>query len=602
MRKTKWLALLLVFTLIASLTLTACGGDDKDVSTDDTKKEDKVDDSAKDKDKKDEEKKDEEKKDDKAKAPEGYTTDTASLSKDILDDEQVLRVDLGEEPPCLDPQISTDTTSSTVLNDTLEGLIRLDHSAEVKKGSGMAKDWEISDDGKVYTFHLREATWSDGTQVTANDFEYAWKRLVDPKIASDYAVMGYNIKNAEEYFKGEITDADQIGVKAVDDKTLKVELDKADPTFLSKLQHSSFFPVRKDFVEKYGKKYASEVEYLPSNGPFKVTNWQHESKLILEKNDAYWDADSVILDKVEFSMIKQGNTRVGMYETGKLDYIGVPSQFIDKYRDELKLRTGGSCYYRFINVESEFGNSPSFRKVLRMVVDEEKISDTVDKGLAAVAYGWVPPGIPGYDGKTFREIAGEKIFKTVATGATDEDIEALMDAAAEELGVSKEDIKNHQFKYLTGQGDAYIKYSQIYQQMWKEKLGIDVKIDQATWKVRLDQMNKGDFELTSSGWGGDYNDPMTFMDLFETGNNNNDTRWNNAEYDKLIEKAKNTRDQKERIDAMAAAEKILVTDEMAIQPYNYRAGRLLQRPYVKNIVRLPVQVDSGKKWTYILKH
>ncbi|WP_425447094.1 peptide ABC transporter substrate-binding protein [Dethiothermospora halolimnae] len=592
MKKNKLLIFLLIFALVASLTLAACGEGDEDEAKDDgtTEDENKQDDVA------------DGEQDEADEGTEEFTTDTENISEDILDEEQVLRVNLGEEPPCLDPQLNTDSTSGTIINDMLEGLIRLDHTGTVKEDSGIAVDWKISEDGKEYTFNLREAQWSDGEPVTAGDFEFAWRRAVDPKLASDYAVMLYNIKNAEEYFKGEITDPEQIGVKAVDDKTLKVTLDKPDPAFLSKLQHYTFFPSRKDLVEQYGDKYASEPDYMAYNGPFYISDWRHGSKVVLSKNDKYWDSQSVLLDKVEFSIVKESNTAVGMYETGELDYIGVPSQFIDKYKDEIKLLTGGSCYYRFINVDSEYGNSPSFRKALRMAVDEQKISKALSKGMSPVAYAWVPPGIPGYGGETFREIAGEKLFETVATGATEEDLEALMDAAAEELGVSKEDLRSHQFKYLTGQGDYYVKHSQVYQQMWTDNLGINIKVDQATWKVRLDQMSKGDFELTASGWGGDYNDPMTFMDLFETGNNNNDTRWNSAEYDKLIQKAKNTTDAKERIDAMVEAEKILISDEMAIQPYSYRASRLLQRPYVKNIVRLPLQVTSGKKWAYILEH
>ena len=601
MKKSKWLVLLLVVTLIASLTLTACGGNDEDASSD-AKVEDKTDDSAKDQDedKKEEDTNKEEEKKEEAKAPEGFTTDTASLSKDILAKEQVLKVNLGEEPPCLDPQLSTDTTSSTILNDTLEGIIRMDHTGEVKKGSGMAIDWTISDDKTEYVFKLREAQWSDGKPVTAHDFEYAWKRIMSPELASDYSFMTYDIKNSEAFFKGEITDPNEIGVKAVDDHTLKVTLGKPNPTFISKLQHSTFFPARKDKYEELGDKYASEADLVPSCGPFKVAEWAHESKVVLEKNPTYWDADSVILDKIEFQIIKNSNSKVGMYETGELDYIGVPQQFIDKYIDQLELTTEAATYYRSYNTDTKYLKNEKLRKALTQAIDQTKVWETMDKGLTPVAYAWVPPGMAGYGGKTFRELAGEQLFKDIGTGASKEDVEKLLNEALDELGATKDDLSGD-LSYLIGQTDSQLKYGQIYQQYWDENLGVQIKIEQNTWKVRLDKMASGDFTITASGWIGDYNDAMTFMDLFMSDNPQNRTRWGNAEYDRLVEKAMNKFDQKERIDAMIEAEKIFM-DEMPIDPYAYGVGRLLQRPYVKNIVRLPLQVTSGKKWAYILKH
>ena len=595
MNKNKWIVLLLVFVLATSLTLAGCGSDEEVDNTDTDKPAANTDENN------DNDKKDEDKKDDTAKAPEGKTTDTASLPKDILDEKQVLSVNLGEEPPCLDPQVSTDGTSSTILNDTLEGLIRMDHTGEVKKGSGLATDWTLSDDKTVYTFKLRESNWSDGTPVTAHDFEYSWKRIMEPELASDYAFMTYDIENAEAFYKGEITDPSQIGVKALDDYTLEVTLAKPNPTFLSKLQHSTFFPSRKDKVEELGDKYASEADLVPSNGPFKVAEWKHESKLVLEKNPEYWDADSVILEKINFHIIKNSNSIVGMYETGELDYIGVPQQFIDKYIDELQLVPQAFSVYRTFNTENKYLKNKKLRNALARAIDQTKIYKTMDKGLSTAAYAWVPTGIAGYDGKTFREIAGDKLFKDIGTGYSKEDLEKLYNEALEELGATTEDISGS-LSVITGQSDSALKYVQIYQQMLESNLGLKVKIEQNTWKVRLDKQASGDFEITtSSGWIGDYNDAMTFMDLMMSDNPQNRTRWGNAEYDRLVQSAMDTFDAKERVDAMIEAEKILI-DEMPVHPYEFNTSRLLERPYVKNVVRLPLQVTSGKKWAYILKH
>lgn len=563
MRINKWITLLLLFTLLFTLLLPGCAKEPEEGEEPGVGDDGKVDD--------------------------------GKLSKN-----QVLRVNLGSEPPCLDPQLSTDTTSSEILNDTLEGLIRMDNEGVVKKDSGLAIDWKISEDGTVYTFDLKDAVWSDGTPVTAQDFEYAWKRVLDPEVASDYSFMAYDILNAEEYNKGEITDPNEIGIEAVNDKTLKVTLKAANPIFVSKLQHSTFFPSRKDLIDELGARYATEADLVPSCGPFKVAEWQHESKIVLEKNPLYWDADAVKLDRIEFLMISNSNSLMGMYETEQLDYVLVPSQFIEKYEDKLIRKNRASTGYRLFNTENTYLKNMKIRKAFRMALDMTKVYQTLAHGTTDPAFAWVPPGIPGYEGKTFREIAGEKLFDDIGTGVTKEEIQQLMQEGVDELGVTINDLQN-KFSYLTGDTDTSLKYAEVYQQMWEDNAGVTTGIEQATWKVRLDRMNNGDFTITGLGWSGDYNDAMTFMDLFLSDNPQNRSRWGNEEYDSNVQKAQVSFDQKERIDAMIAAEKILI-NEMPIAPTSYGTDLYAQRPYVKGIVRLPLQVINGKKWAYILEH
>ena len=597
MNKNGWLILMLAFTLMSSLT--TYGYNNKRISSKIKTQYEKVDREE------DENKDKQEQKDTKVKVkeksniPEGFTTDTANLSKDILAKEQVLKVNLDDEP-YLDPQLNQYEESIIIFNDILEGIIRMDQTGEVKKGSGMALDWTISEDKTEYIFKLREANWSDGKPVTAHDFEYAWKRVMSPELDSDYVFLTYDIKNAEAYFKGEITDPNEIGVKAVDDHTLKVKLEKPNSTFLSKLQHSIFFPARKDMQEKLKYRYGSAAELVPSCGPFKVSEWQYKSKIVLEKNPAYWDADSVILDKVEFQISRNVNSQIGMYETGELDYVGIPQYFADEYMDKLQLTTKSSTYYRIFNTSDKYIKNEKLRRALAQSIDRTKVYETMNKGLTPSAYGLVPPGIVGYDGQTFREIAGEKLFNDIGTGMSKEEVQKLLKEALDEVGTTKDEL-SEKLSFLTGQSDRHIEYAQIYQQMWEENLGIKVNIDQGTWRVKLDILANGDFTIGEWTRIGEYNDPMAFMGLFTSDNPQNRTRWANAEYDKLIEIAINKFDPKERIDAMVEAEKILI-DEMPIDPSSYGSSRLLQRPYVKNIVRLPLQVTSGKKWAYILKH
>ncbi len=535
-------------------------------------------------------------------APEGPDDGKDVVPGQDLAEEQVLRLISSSEPPCLDPQLSTDTTSSEILNDCLEGIIRMDEEGIPKKDSGMATNWDVSEDGLVYTFHLRDAKWTDGEPVSADDFAYAWTRVLDPDTASNYAFLAYPIKNAQAYNAREITDANELGIEVVDEKTLKVTLEKPDPIFVSKLQHSTFFPSRKDLVEKYGDEYALDVGKMEWCGPFKVTEWVHEQSIVMEKNEDYWDADTVKLERVEYTINNDSNTAVNMYETEEVDYLGVPSQFIDKYKDQALMIYQAGTRYMIFNTESEFMKNEKIRQSISRGLDRVLYNETRYKGTRPSAYAFVPPGMPGTPiAKTFREANGNELFTDMQQGGeVKSEINKLFEDGLKELGKTKDGIDN-KIEYSTTDSDAALQDAQVYQQMWKENLGIKVGIRQQTWKVHLSSIDNGDFDFGYMGWVGDYNDAMTFLDLFVTGGSFNRGKWSNSEYDALIEKANTTLDERERMQAMLDAEKILI-DEMAIAPYSYITRLVIERDYVKGIVRLPLLVSSGKKWAYILEH
>ncbi|NBI07227.1 peptide ABC transporter substrate-binding protein [Senegalia massiliensis] len=556
MKRTKLLSLLLVFVLVGSLALTACGGDDS--STDEGSKDE-------------------------------------SSSKELAE-EQVLRMNWNSEPPSLDPQISQDATSSRILIDTLDGLIRLNEEGLPEEGSAMAESWEVNEDGTEYIFKLRDAKWSDGEPVTAQDFEYSWLRGLDPKTASTYAYMLYDIVNAEAYNSGDIKDSAEVGIKAEDEKTLKVTLKSPNPAFLSKLQNSIFLPARQDKVEEWGEKYASDVEYMVSNGAFKVTEWEHENKLVMEKNDNYWDAENVTLDKVEGIMTSDPNTIINLYETGELDVINVPSQYLEKYKDDLIKSPEASTFYYTFNTENEFFKNAKIRKAFGMAIDREKIQQARTEGIVPPAWAFVPPGIPGPGDKTFREANGE-LLKDVGNGSSAEEAKKLLEEGLEEIGKTVEDMNG--IKFLTFDSENSLQRAQIWQQYWKENLGVEVGIDTATFKVKIDRENKKDFAFSYSGWVGDYNDPMTFMDMWITDGPQNTAGWSNAEYDELIKTAQTTTGE-ERMQAMMDAEKILI-DEMVVSPTDHSVKIYLQNPKVDGIVRLPLAITNGYKTAYITK-
>lgn len=504
--------------------------------------------------------------------------------------EQVLNLNLGEEPPTLDPQKATDEVSITVLNAVLEGLVRYNKDGKIEKGSGLAKDWKISDDGLTYTFYLRDAKWSDGNPITAYDFEYAWKRALDPKTGSQYAYQLYYIKGAEEYNSGKGS-ADQVGVKALDEKTLQVTLKAPAPQFLGLTSFVTYLPLEKSVYEKYGDKVGSDPSTMVFSGPFIIKEWNHEQNIVLEKNPNYWDKDNVKLDKINFSMIKDNNSLVQNYDTGALDSIFIPGDYIDKYKDSPEFHTYALAtvwYLQFNNKDKIFKNA-NIRKAFTLAVNRELFVKEVMKNGSIPAEAVVPPGIPGYNGD-FRSEAGPGYFKDNDVAQAKE----YLQKGLKELGLSKLPT----IKFLAGDTDTAKKYSVALQQMWNQALGVQVEIQNVAFKVRLDMMDRGDYQIVLAGWGADYNDPMTFLDMWETNNGNNTAFYSNPEYDKLIEQAKVNGDPKSRVEEMIQAEKILMED-MPIGPLWFQARAYVVKPYVKNLYFPAFGPDWEMKWTYI---
>ncbi|AIS51790.1 oligopeptide-binding protein OppA [Thermoanaerobacter kivui] len=516
-------------------------------------------------------------------------TSTSTISANNAS-EQVLNLNLGDEPPTLDPQKATDEVSFTILNDVLEGLVRYDMNGKIEKGSGLAKDWEISEDGLTYIFHLRDAKWSDGNPITAYDFEYAWKRALNPNTASQYAYQLFYIKGAEEYNSGKGS-ADQVGVKALDDKTLQVTLKAPAPQFLGLTSFPTYMPLEKSIYEKYGDKVGSDPNTLVYSGPFIIKSWEHEQSITLEKNPNYWDKDNVKLQTINFTMIKDNNSLVQNYDTGALDSIFIPGDYIDKYKDSPEYHNYALAtvwYLQFNNKDKIFKNA-NIRKAFTLAINRELFVKEVAKNGSIPAEAIVPPGIPGYNGD-FRSEAGQGYFKDNDVAQAKE----YLQKGLQELGLSK----LPSIKFLTGDIDTAKKYAVALQQMWNQALGVQVEIQSVAFKVRLDMMDKGDYQIVLAGWGADYNDPMTFLDMWETNNGNNTAFYSNPNYDKLIEEAKVNGDLKARNEEMIQAEKILMED-MPIGPLWFQARAYVVKPYVKDLYLPTFGPDWEMKWTYI---
>ena len=562
MRRNKWIALVLALVMVLTLGLVGCGNSNTDNK--------------------------------------GANDDNAGGSsnngEERLAAEQVLRVNWGSEPPDLDPQTTTDQVSFWIINAVYEGLVRTQPDGTTPKGSGLAEDWTVSDDELTYTFKLRDAKWSDGTPITAYDFEYAWFRAIEPETAAEYAYQFYHIKNAEKYNTGEITDRSQVGIKAIDDKTLEVVLERPTPFFISLTSFITYIPAQKAAVEKFGEEFASAPDKMVYSGPFMIETWDHEQKLNLVKNPTYWDADTVKLERIEGDMITDNNTRINLYETGGLDLTGVPSEFLSKYKDSPEFGTAADAttWYLQFNMEDKYFSNENIRKAFVYASDRQSYVDNVLADGSIVAGGLTPPLLAGKDGKDFAENRGDLTYPYDPVKAKE-----LFEKGLEEVGATKEQFEK-EVTIVAGEGTWWSRTTQAFQQMWKDALGVEIPIETMTFAMRLERYNKKDYQISIAGWGGDYNDPMTFMDLFVTNGGNNDAFYSNPDYDAYIRKAMEGSGD-ERIDAMIEAEKLLARD-VPIYPLFHPARVYVQREYVKGVARFAVGCDTEYKWAYIIEH
>jgi len=487
---------------------------------------------------------------------------------------QDLKLNARTEPPSLDPGTATDAVSFEILRVLQEGLVRLDADGKVTKGSGMAADWTVSEDGLVYTFTLKDdVKWSNGDPVTAQDFEFAWKRVLNPDTAADYAYQMYYLKNGEKYNMGEAT-ADEVGVKALDEKTLEATLEAPTPYFLQLTAFGSYYPVNKKVAEANATWAADSTTYV-SNGPFTLTSWAHDSEVVVTKNDAYWNKDAIKLNTITWAMVNDENTEYQLFQNGDLHVAQPPSdltQELIQSGDANSTPILGTYYYIFNTTKEPFSNE-NIRKAFSAAIDREALVTQVTKGGQLPADAFVPPGASTDLPKDVRDVNGSLI-------PASSEAKAYLDKGMQELGLTE--FPEVTISYNTSEGHKMI--AEAVASMWKTNLGVDVKLFNQEWKVYLETVDSADFQIGRMGWLGDYMDPMTFLDLFVTGGGNNYPKYSNAEYDALIAKAKATSDQQERLDAMAAAEKILM-DEMPIAPIYYYTRVYMEQDNVKGVVR-----------------
>lgn len=482
---------------------------------------------------------------------------------------KVVKINIGADPKTIDPGLNNSVEGSHVIVNAFEGLTNIDKNEKVIPG--VAEKWDVSTDGVKYTFHLRNnAKWSDGQAVKAKDFEYAWKRALKPETASEYAFQLYYLKNGEAYNQGKAT-VDTVGVKAVDDATLEVTLEAPCPYFLSLMSFPTYMPVRQDVVDKGPTTWATKPETYISNGPFTMKELKIKDSINFVKNKNYWNASTVKLDGIEFKVLEQATSYMSAFKTGQLDLIDKPP--VQEIPSLLKDGTAvsyaylGTYYYDF-NISANAANvNPKaakaladvrVRKALSLAIDRTEITSKVSQGGEAPATGFVPGGVTGTSGDKFKN--KEYLNKTADVAQA----KKLLAEAGYPEGKGFPDLE---LIYNTNQGHQSIGVA--IQDMWKKNLGINITLRNLERKVQLTEANKHNYVINRDGWIADYNDPMTFLDIFTTTNGNNYAGYNKPEYDKLITAAKHEVDATKRTAMLHQAEDMLMNDMPIMPIYEY---------------------------------
>lgn len=474
----------------------------------------------------------------------------------------ILLMGNGSEPKGLDPHLVTGVPENHIISALVEGLIAYHPTDDLEPEPGVAQSWAANDDFTVWTFKLRDnARWTNGNPVTAHDFVYSWQRILSPDLGAEYAEMLYVLENAEEFHQGRLRDFRQVGVNALDDKTLEVRLAGPTPHFLSMLKHYSFYPVNSKVVEQFGgmtdrQTRWSTLENYVGNGPFRLKQWVTNQVIEVEKNPAYWDAANVKLNGIRFFPVENATTEETMFRNGRLHLTSTVNP--DKIATFKKSMPSslvmapylGTYFYRLNTTRKPF-DDPRVRRALALAINKELLVQRVTQGGQAPATGFVPQGIPGYQASNAIRFDPDQARSLLA--------EAGYPGGR---GFPRAEI-------LVNTSEAHRKIAEAIQAMWRAQLGIEVGIYNQEWKVYLDSQSKLDYDISRAGWIGDYVHPMTFLDLFTTGNGNNDTGWSNAQYDTLIRQARTARNEGQRLSLMREAEQVLLNDLPIVPIYWY---------------------------------
>ncbi len=510
--------------------------------------------------------------------------------------EQVINLVTTEEVPTLKSNGQIDGLSSTVMTNLFEGLYRLDE--EHIPTEGIAESHDVNEGGDEYVFHLREdANWADGTPVTADDFVYAWKKAIHPDTVSPHANLMEEIANSKDIqdpdsdIYGEV---DELGIEAIDDKTLEVKLDVPIPYFINLTAHPVYLPQKEEFVEDQGEDYAIEAEHVLENGPFVMEEWKHDDYWTLVKNDEYWDSENVEIEEVVTNVVKDSATAINLYEVGDVDVVNLSSDFVDLHEgdEEMKTSLEFEMYFLRFNQKNEYLSNVNIRKALDMGWDKEEAANAILKNGSKPIHHIIPEGFSfSPDEVDFRDK-----YEGFNMGSIEE-AQEYWEKGLEELGVDSIDLEL--LSYDDEQRSTMAEY--IRNQLQSNLDGLTINIHQQPNKVKLDLEDKLDYDISYSGWRGSVQDPTYFLEIWESDGPYNWQDFSNKEYDELVEGAKrDLSDPDKRFEDMQEAERILLEEEAAISTMYQSGTARLVKPYVKGFVAHPNTTNSYK-WLSIEK-
>ncbi len=501
--------------------------------------------------------------------------------------EKVIKLSIINDIPDLNQTTTTDTTSFTILNNVAEGLYRLD--GENKPQPAMAKDVKVSEDGLTYTFNLRDnIQWNNGDPVTSKDFKYAWLRALNPETSGSYSfIISDYVVGAKEYVDktGKVED---VKIDTPDDKTLVVQIKQPTPFFISLTAFPLYFPLNEKLITEKGEKYALTPDALAYNGPFMLSEFDPAKGVIMVKNPSYWDKDNVKVDKLDIKVVKEQGTALNLYQSGDLDMAPLSSSDVNNFKNtpEYKAYTNFRSYYIQFNLHNEAIANLNIRKAIQLAVDPDVLTKNVLNNGSETATGLIPTGMAG-SGVTFREAQGDLILPNI------EKAKELWNKGVGELG------KTPQLELLTADDQVSKDCGTFIQSQLKQNLAIDITLVTQPYSGRLQTMRDDKYQMVVSAWGADYNDPMTYLDLWAITPKPFRGNFSNARYDELIIGAKAEVDSAKRMGMLMEAEKILMDQEAILAPLYYQGTAFALKENIEGLVYHPYGVTWDYKWASV---
>ena len=509
---------------------------------------------------------------------------SASVEGEEKDAEQYINAFVNADPASIDAQKGSDIYGNVIVNGIYEPLLRLS-----EKPDGMtelipagASEYKVSDDKTVYTFTIRDGmTWEDGQALTAKDYEYGIKRAADPNTAAEQGFLLAPIKNFSKVNSGK-AGVDELGVKAIDDKTLEITLEAPTSYFMKLLPFRIMFPQRKDIVEQYGETFGAEADTVMGCGPYKLTEWNHNSNLTLEKSDTYWDKENVMNDTVNIRVMSDVNTVMNAFQTGEIDVV---STSLEEWREKFNSRENTksakillpSVDYMTINHKDKLLSNKKIRQALLIALDRKGFNETFFRGKNIEALHWVPGCISCGD-VNYREFAGEPVKKVAEANP---DPKKLFIEGMKELGLG-EDPSKVEINFICVSNPRLKSFGEYIQECYSKVLGINLKIEQMEWPILSGKVNKGDYQLAYLAWTADYDDPSAMLALFTSNAEAVNTGWKNEKYDNLIKDASEASDMSKAAELYKEAEELLM-DEAVVIPIINGESTMYWNDYMRNV-------------------